>query len=404
MCECRIFDDAIREGVTMTEPNTTARTILHWAGILACIVALLSLLAGHVLGVPVLFSYVETGSMEPPIETGDGFVAIPSEVSGDVEAGDVVVFEAQEIEGGGLTTHRVVEETEHGYVTQGDANPSTDQEVGEPHVTDGQIVATAWQVNGEPVTIPHLGTAVMGIESGLESGQSWLASLFGTSALLGTQGLAYLLLAFGLGVVALSAVLDRGNATKRVRDRSRSRRDVFDARTLVIGMAVLLCIVTFATMFAMSGPTEVGIVSADFDSDRPDVIPAGETETQTRELQNGGVLPVVTVLEPTSEKIAVDDGGEATLDRGESVNATISVTAPDETGYYLRSLSEYRYFAVLPTSVVLSLHAIHPWVAMAAVTGTIVGLVALPFALLLGVGRIRTRTRRRTERASGFNW
>lgn len=387
----------------MTESNSAIWSFAGKVAVVGCVLVLVALLAGHILGVPILLSYVETGSMEPTIDTGDGFVAIPSTSEDSVEEGDVIVFDAQEIEDGGLTTHRVVDETEHGYVTQGDANPFTDQDSGEPYVTDGQIVATAWQVNGKVVTIPYLGTAVMGIESGLESAQWRLAALLGTSAVLGTEGLAYLLLAFGLGVIVLSVVLDRGSAEKRTRERRRSRRDVFDTRTLITGIAALLCVVTFATMLAMSGPTEIGIVSAEFESDRPDVIPMGETETQTWELRNGGVLPVTTVLEPASPGIAVD-GGDETLHRGESAEAAVSITAPDETGYYLRSIEEYRYFAVLPTPIILALHAIHPWVAMTVVTGTIVGLFTLPFALLLGAGKIRTRTRRRTDSASGFNW
>jgi signal peptidase I len=54
----------------------------------------LAIVAGHLLGVPVALSYVETGSMEPTIGTGDGFVAILAAVSGPIEEGDVVVFDA----------------------------------------------------------------------------------------------------------------------------------------------------------------------------------------------------------------------------------------------------------------------------------------------------------------------
>ena len=381
--------------------TSTARTLLGRATAALLVVTLLALLAGHVLGVPILLSYVETGSMEPTLEAGDGFVAIPTASADSVEEGDVVVFDATEIEGGGLTTHRVVDETEHGYVTKGDANPFTDQDAGEPYVTDGQVVAKAWQVDGGVVAIPHLGTAAMGIQNGLESLQWWLAGLLGTRAVLGTQGLAYLLMGAGLVTVAVSVALDRGRASDRVRSRTRSRGDVFDARTLVLGLGLLLCLVTFGTMIAMSGTTEIGIVSAEFDSERPDVIPAGETDAQTYELHNAGALPVVTIVEPASDGIAVD-ADRQTLHRGESLNATVSITAPPETGYYLRSFAENRYFAVLPVPVIAGLHAVHPWVAMAAVTGVTVSLFLAPFALLLGAGTIRTRTRQRSERPGGI--
>ena len=45
-----------------------------------------SLLLGLVLGQPILFGFVETGSMEPTLSAGDGFVAIPDAIAGDVGA------------------------------------------------------------------------------------------------------------------------------------------------------------------------------------------------------------------------------------------------------------------------------------------------------------------------------
>ena len=377
----------------------SVRRALEVVLLVTALVVVASLVLGFVLGQPVALSYVDSGSMEPTIDEGDGFIAIPSPIAGSVEEGDVVVYDAQEVDGGGLTTHRVVGETDHGYVTRGDANVVTDQDGAEPHVTDGQVVATALQVNGEVVTIPHLGTAVMGIQSALESAQFRLAGTLGTGAVLGSQGLSYLLLGFGL-VVILGA-LAGGSSRVRTRARSRSRSDVFDARKLVLGMVVVLCLVTVVTMASMSATTEFGVVSSEYDSGAPHVIPAGETDEQTYELRNGGALPVVSITEPASSGITVDEEPRR-LDRGEATNATVEVTTPPETGYYLYSFAEYRYFAVLPTPVIAALHAVHPWIAMAAVTGVVVSIFALPFALLVGTGRIRTRERRRSGRESGL--
>ncbi|MFC6729097.1 signal peptidase I, partial [Natronoarchaeum mannanilyticum] len=145
----------------------------------ALLVVVAALVVGQLLGQPILLGYVATDSMEPTMDAGDGFIAIPSPLAGDVSEGDVVVFEAEQLHGGGLTTHRVVGETDRGYVTKGDANPFTDQDGGEPPVSDQQIVAEALQINGEVVVIPHLGTAVMGIQSGVSSAQSTDASAVG---------------------------------------------------------------------------------------------------------------------------------------------------------------------------------------------------------------------------------
>jgi len=361
------------------------------------VVVIGSLVVGMALGQPVFLSYAESGSMEPTIDEGDGFVTIPAAISSDVETGDVVVFEAQEIDDGGLTTHRVVGETDAGYVTRGDANVVTDQDGGEPPVTDGQVVATVVQIDGTVLTIPHLGTAVEGVRGGVDATQIRLASLLGTSVLLGSGGLSLLLLVIGLGSLALVVLGDRRSAITRIRSRSRSRPGQFDARRVVLGLCLLIAAVTVLTIVAMSATVETGVVSAEQDSDAPGVIEAGDSENRTFELRNDGFLPIVTAIEPASDGIAVDEEA-TTLHRGESINTTASVTAPPETGYYVRSFAEHRYFAVLPPPVIAELHAIHPWVATAGVAGTVAAVVTLPFALLYGTGRIRTRPGRRRGR------
>ncbi len=367
--------------------------------IVLLLVVVAVLIAGSILGQPVLLSYVETESMEPTLEPGDGFVAIPAEVAGPVEEGDVVTFEAQQLHGGGLTTHRVVGTTEHGYVTKGDANPVTDQSGNEPHVTDGQIVAKALQIDGRVVVIPHLGTGVVGVQSALETAQFQLARLLGTTAVLGTQGLAYVLFAFGVSFLVVSSLLERGTRTRAGRSRTRSRKDVYDVGAVVIAFALLVAVATVGTMVVASGSHEYGIVSAEFDSDRPDVIPTGETERLDYTLHSGGVLPMVTVVEPASEGIEVEPREHHLTHNGTS-NVTLSITAPPETGYYLRSVSEYRYFAVLPPSIVVALHGMHPWLAIGAVTAVVVGAFTLPLVLLIGTdGRIRVRERRRKSKS-----
>lgn len=353
-----------------------------------------ALLVGQYFGVPIVVGYVETDSMEPTLDPGDGYVAIPTAVAGPVETGDVVTYEAEQLHEGGLTTHRVVGETEAGYITKGDANPFTDQDNDEPYVTDGQVVAKAWQVDGDVVTIPHLGTVVVALGNTIEYVQFRLASLFGTQMLLGTQGLAYIFFGFGSLLLLSGFVESHGRDASRSRERDRSRSGVFDGRRLGVGLVVFVLVVTAGTMFLASGTEETGIVSAEFDSERPDVIRTGETETHERPIGNGGVLPMVVVLEPASEGVEIEESVHR-VGHGEESTAHVSYTAPDETGYYLRNVAEYRYFGVLPTPLIERLHTIHPWIARATVTVTLVGPIAVLVALVFGTGRIRTRDRRR---------
>jgi signal peptidase len=110
-------------------------------------------------------SYVTSGSMAPQLETGDGFVAVPGAVAGDPEVGDVVVYRSEAIDEGGLVTHRVVDRTEDGYITRGDANPVTDQAAGEPPVERSRVVAQVVTVGGHVLVLPEVGTVVMTLRS-----------------------------------------------------------------------------------------------------------------------------------------------------------------------------------------------------------------------------------------------
>ena len=67
---------------------------------------------------------VESGSMEPNIPTGSLCIVNTRAAYDDLELGDVVVYVRQS--DGKRIIHRVVEITEEGIVTKGDANRSTD--------------------------------------------------------------------------------------------------------------------------------------------------------------------------------------------------------------------------------------------------------------------------------------
>ncbi|ESS02959.1 MAG: signal peptidase I, archaeal type [uncultured archaeon A07HR67] len=114
---------------------------------------------GSVLGLSAGVAYVETESMSPTLEPGDGFILIPSALVGPPEAGDVIVFEAKELRGGGPTTHRIVGKTERGYITQGDNNNAPDQATDEPAVQETQITGRVLQIDGTVISIPYVGAA-----------------------------------------------------------------------------------------------------------------------------------------------------------------------------------------------------------------------------------------------------
>ncbi|SET05370.1 signal peptidase I [Natrinema hispanicum] len=368
----------------------TASTIVSKALGYAAALFVILLLVGQLLGQPILLGYVATGSMEPTMDAGDGFVAIPNAVTGDVQEGDVVVFQARELHDGGLTTHRVVGETEGGYITKGDANPFTDQDGGEPPVTDGQVVARALQINGEVVTIPYLGTLVMGIQGVALAAANAVTSVFGM-ATTSSNGLGSMLVAIGVALLGFGTLLDRLGPARRETTRRRSRENVLAFWT-VLGL-ILLVFVTLATaaMVVPSGTYEYGLISSESPTDDPQIIEPGATTELTRSVNNAGYLPVVVVHEAESNGISADPGWQTIGIRGHS-ETTVRLSAPKEPGEYTRSLGEYRYLAVLPPSLLVWLHGLHPFAAIAAVNGVVVGVTVAIIILLFGSGDLRLRS------------
>ena len=357
------------------------------------VLVVVSLVIGQYLGQPVLLSFVETGSMQPTLDPGDGFIAIPAPLAGSIGTGDVVTFDAQEIEGGGLTTHRVVEETERGYVTQGDNNPFTDQDGGEPTVQDADIVAKALTVGGGVVVIPHLGTVAMAFQSGIDSLQTWLAITFGIRSFQGTQGLAYIL--FGLSVVAYAVDWYLTAGSRETRERDRSRDDGTSVFAILVVLALVLMATATAAMVLPAGSQEYGVVSADFESDNPTVIERGTSEELEYIVPNAGLVPVYAYVTPASPGVDVDPDRVAVGSRDEAAT-TVTLTAPDETGYYRLFVTEHRYLAVLPLGVIDELYGVHPWAPLAAINGLLGGgILGLGLLLLRGEpARIRSRESR----------
>lgn len=333
------------------------------------VLGVLSLLIGSVLGQPLLLSYVETGSMSPTLNPGDGFVAVPTQLAGPVEEGDVVTYRAEELHGGGLVTHRIVGQTDRGFRTQGDANPAPDQAATEPPVKRPQIVAVALQVDGSVVRLPWIGHLATGIQESVQSVQRWVATTFGIR-LGGLSGGVSLLLAVLGGFYLIDAFRDSGEPSESEEPASET-----DARTyLVVGIAVVM-LATTAGMVLPAGATQYDVISAETDSNRSTVILHGTTEHRDITLANSGIVPAMILVEPGSEGMTVPSDEIYVPSRGKTT-ARITLSAPTEIGHYRRYLVTHRYFAILPPSIIQMLYGIHPWLPI-AVIDTIVGSGAL---------------------------
>lgn len=359
--------------------------------------SVLAVMLSTALGYPVLLGYVETGSMEPTLDPGDGFVAVPTAIAGPVEPGDVVVYDAEVIEHGGLVTHRVVAATDRGFLTQGDANPYPDQDSGEPPVPSDRIYATALQVNGHVVVVPGLGTVVESLQHTVVSLQARVTAATG-GAVAGLQGLGVVIFAITAVWYAVAAYLDRRG---RDRDRRPRRGRGVNPRTVVAVLTLLLVVASTLAMTVPAGPEEYTVVSAEMDSPGTRVVPAGESETMTVEVRNGGWLPVVAFVEPTSDGVAVSPQTGRVAPQSH-LNVSVTFSVPPETGSYRRSLSHHRYLAVLPTGLLRSLYGVSSWLPVLAVDLFLGAAFYAVGSLIAGRGRLRFRRRDRSRVAGAL--
>lgn len=298
----------------------------------------LALLVAAALWLPVQPAYASSDSMAPAIEAGDLYFVLEG---GPVHAGDVITFEAPTHPG--LVTHRVVGETAAGYVTKGDANPSTDQRAGLPAVSRSAVVGPVLAVNGRPVALPGLGAVLAAPAS------RWLTLL--------TLGA---LLAAALVVGIRPA---RSTAPQR---RVVYVRDVL--RPLFVG-GLLVCV-----LFVFWGASTHGLtyVAAEGSPTATHTVPVGEPATRTVAVE-AHHLPFTTVL--------IEAHGVAVLDRTATASGAelvVEVPSRDTPGVYHATIDVSTYPATLPRGVIERLHGLH-W--LAATLGTVLP-VYLPVYLL----------------------
>ena len=295
------------------------------------------LLAVAPSGAPVQLSYVYSDSMEPTIGVNDGYLVIPA---GEVTAGDIVTFWSAEKSA--YVTHRIVGNSDTGFITQGDNNPSTDQRSGYPAVSRDEIVGKVLTVDGSPLLIPYLG-------GGISSLQRNLPLVLG--ALAGAMGLYSI----------------RATGPKQRRGLSRVQ-DIFQP-LFVICFISITCLLAYGggghtvTLVAVSSP---GL------SDAPNTVSLGSAKPVAFTLTQDA-SPLMHRVVKTHGMTVTSEVRNAT-----AIQVSGSVTPPVSIGPVPVGASITQYPAVIPRSLVEWLQSIHPLLA----SGTCSFLLLAPFWVL----------------------
>lgn len=317
------------------------------------LVAVVLLLVVAPAGFPVQLSYVASDSMEPTLETNDGFFVVSS---GSVEPGDIATFWSDTREE--YVTHRVVAETDSGYLTKGDNNPSTDQAGGYPPVSPDDVVGEVATFRGNPVVVPGLGVVV--------------STLRGASGGL-LVGLTLLLL--------VASARDYGPS-------ARPNRSVLTVRSVLLPVFVVSLVSAVALLYVggtVHDFTYVAVASAS--AGGPNTLSVGEAHTTTMVVNRSASPFTRTVV--SAENMAVTNRSR----NASSITIDARVPPPESTGRYPTSLHVHTYPAVLPSSVLRVLSRVHPLVAGSA-TSVVVFLPMYLLTVLLWDGRIPIRPSR----------
>jgi signal peptidase len=312
---------------------------------------------GGVLQQPVGVSFVETESMRPQLEPGDGFFIIPTQMVGSFSVGDVVTFRAENFPYT-FVTHRIVGETSQGFITQGDNNTFTDQSgtFNEPYIKREQIVGkVVTSGSGEVIAIPNLGSALHAVGDVFGSLSKSFYDAIGVRPK--DQKIAQLL--FGLGVFALVAIvgdaLSSLRKTKTLRARpERAKRS--HGTSPYLYYTVFFLFILFAStvsVLTMEQTNRVDLVATEGNTNMR-AVHIGETVERYLEIGNSGLIPV-QVYVPETEGIVSLEAMSFSLSGGEKRRITYIITAPTTPGYYQQYVTMDVYLGILPFSTTTTL-------------------------------------------------
>lgn len=311
---------------------------------------------------PVQLAYVYSDSMEPTIGQSDGFVLLPA---GEVQRGDIVTFRSESRDA--YVTHRVVGRTENGFTTKGDNNPTTDQAAGYPAVQRDDIVGKVLNLQGDPLVVPGLGSAVRFIH--------------------GHRGFVAAL----LGIALVGGFL-------RQRTPSRPSRSVPRVRSVLWPIFAIALVSSVA--FQLTGGTskQLTYVAVESDIGGANTLRVGESTTDSVVI-NQSTIPLTTaVISAEGMTITNTSGNEST------VTATLRVPPPTRPGVVTTEVHVSRYLTVLPPAVIQRLHGIHPLVAAIATAVTALGPIALTGFLVIDGKRPIRSVESRWQRLLRRRW
>jgi|Deesub1362B_J571_1020462.scaffolds.fasta_scaffold00190_55 signal peptidase len=329
------------------------------------VVFLFASIAGFILDMPVLVSYVYSDSMNPTLKKGDFFFINPLS-KGDV--GDIIVYNMK----GQWTVHRIYAKGAEGYITKGDNNIATDQQEGKnPEIKSKDIIGKVIVIKGTPLTVPKVGGYVKTISNKISNFY-----------------VAAALLIFGGVLVTLN--------DKNEKKRKRQKVIKIKFKTVYIITSALTIAILILSMMLSWGTLSFGYSSTLAGGQNEGWYLPESTFEKELSLQNRAVYPFYYFIEPRGDRIQINGENSFKISSGENKDIKLTINVPKETRLFTEKIDVYAYLPIVPISIIGVLYSKSPYLPFIAYIGE-AALLFLLLHLIAGVGNeevIRYRVHR----------
>jgi signal peptidase len=314
---------------------------------------------------PLLITVVRSNSMFPLFERGDLVLIERITPKDTVRAGDIVVFKTEigDYSKVGWIIHRIVDGNDQdGYITKGDNNPSTDQEMGgTPPIKKEWIVSRAITLGHYPLKVKSLGLLPL-----------WVENL---------QSNPYVLPGFAILLAAVIGIVEWIRSKKK----KLQRKGRLDIHTIYFISGITVSVLMYATMISASQHINVVYEVSETDQGVMDGSSVGmirigdEVEKPLVELNNKGFFPLFVFIVTKDPQISFSDERIA-LHPGQNVNTSFQVHA-HKTGKYKSVVRVAIFYPIIPNELIHRLNQINYHLALAVVS-IIPGLPFMIYPLL----------------------
>lgn len=270
---------------------------------------------------PISLISISGSSMYPTVTDGS---LQPIYQTQSAEVDDIIVYYSPHTDA--VITHRIIESTPEGFITQGDNNRVTDQSVGHPPVDNEDIIGKSINIGEQPIYIPYVGT----VFSLLQTNPFWFFFLIGG------------------GLLLSSALVEK----------ARTRSDVGVLTTSDIFKPLFITVIISITLIILVSSTTLGLSFVFTDSES---VSERQNVFSTSDENPSEILTVETEANFGTQIYYSPDFTILDVSQNNGVtDLTIDIEPRNEPGSESVQLYVYTYPPILPYDLLLSLTTLSP--------------------------------------------